>query len=73
MSLDREPLPDGVIRFTPTGDTTGPMVEARIQGGRFSVTAAVEPRAQCSNETVDLSCVFVSDSEAVDDKCFERV
>ncbi len=43
VSLDGEPLPDGVIRFTPTGDTTGPMVEARIQGGRFSLTAAAGP------------------------------
>lgn len=43
VSLDGEPLADGVIRFTPTGDTTGPMVEAQIQGGAFSLPRASGP------------------------------
>jgi hypothetical protein len=43
VTLDAVPLPDGVIRFTPTAGTTGPMVEAPITNGVFSLPKASGP------------------------------
>lgn len=43
VTLDGAPLPDGVIRFTPTAGTTGPMVEAQIASGAFALPKATGP------------------------------
>lgn len=43
VTLDGAALPDGVIRFTPTAGTTGPMVEAQIANGAFSLPKATGP------------------------------
>lgn len=43
VTLDGGPLPEGVIRFTPTAGTTGPMVEAQINNGAFSLPKASGP------------------------------
>lgn len=43
VTLDGAALPDGVIRFTPTAGTTGPMVEAPIANGAFSLPKATGP------------------------------
>jgi hypothetical protein len=34
-----KPIPDGEIRFVPTGDTRGPTSAALVQQGRYEVTA----------------------------------
>ena len=36
-SLDGSPIADGVVRFVPMGDTTGPLVDAKITAGSFSL------------------------------------
>ena len=43
VTLDGAALPDGVIRFTPTAGTTGPMVEAQIANGAFSLPKTTGP------------------------------
>lgn len=36
--LDGEPLPEGIIRFVPTGETKGPQSSVEIRFGLFKVT-----------------------------------
>ena len=43
VTFKGEPLADGVIRFIPTGDTTGPMTEAKIKDGGFRLSQAEGP------------------------------
>lgn len=43
VTLDGINLKQGVIRFVPTGDTTGPKVSVAIEDGRFSATAESGP------------------------------
>ena len=38
VTLDGQPLPEGQIRFVPTGETKGPASGAAISEGRYTVT-----------------------------------
>lgn len=42
-SLDGSPIADGVARFVPTGDTTGPLVDAKITAGSFALPQKTGP------------------------------
>ena len=41
--LDGQPLPEGLIRFIPQGDTGGPKISANIENGMFSLPETTGP------------------------------
>lgn len=43
VTFKGSPLTEGVIRFTPSGDTQGPMVETSIRDGAFAMPKASGP------------------------------
>lgn len=43
VNFDGQPLEEGVIRFIPDGETTGPQATVSIQDGRFEVDAKFGP------------------------------
>ena len=43
VTFEGAPLADGLIRFVPSGSTTGAMVEAKIVAGAFTLSESVGP------------------------------
>ncbi len=43
VTVNGEPLSEGVIRFIPQRDTTGQLVAAQIAGGKYEITAENGP------------------------------
>lgn len=43
VSVDGQPLPSGVVRFLPTGETKGPVTVATVRDGRFELTEQEGP------------------------------
>lgn len=70
VSLDGEPLSEGVIRFRPTDGNEGPLSVAAIEFGRFSFAADVGPIIGSHSveiESTDTGGFAMDDEAALED------
>lgn len=68
VTLDGVPLPEGVIRFVPTGETKGPKASAAIEQGTFEFPARYGPvpgQHRIEIDAVDSSVPAPDDDAAV--------